>query len=268
MKILRILNNNKYLIIGTIFIILWSIAPIIWTFIVSVKNYITLLFGSKSESLMINSVAIGFRKAYLNTIIVGISSVALCTTLSTIAGYVFSRFKFFGKKFLFLMIIITLSIPFIVILIPLLRIMSFLNLVDTYIGLILVNSASMLPVTVWFATSYFLNIPHDLDDAASIDGCSPMKTFFNIMIPLAKPVIGANMIIIFIFSWCSFLIPLILASNKAKMITIVLTELKGRYVLERGLISSAGILAIIPVIILVIFFNKFIVGGLAKGAIQ
>jgi len=288
MKILRILNNNKYLIIGTIFIILWSLAPIIWTIVVSIspkenlflkppifninemsfKNYITLLFGSESESLMINLAAMGFRKAYLNTIIVSISSVALCTSLSTIAGYVFSRFKFFGKKFLFLMIIITLSIPFIVVIIPIIKMMSFLNLTDTYIGLTLVNSASMLPVTIWFATSYFLSIPHDLDDAASIDGCSPIKTFFNIMIPLAKPVIGANMIITFIFSWCSFLIPLILASKDAKMLTVVLTELRGRYTLERGLISSAGILSIIPVIIIVLFFSKFIIGGLAKGAIK
>jgi multiple sugar transport system permease protein len=126
----------------------------------------------------------------------------------------------------------------------------------------------MLPLTVWFATSYFHAIPHDLDDAAAIDGCSPIKTFFNIMIPLAKPVIGANMIIIFIFSWCSFIIPLVLSSKEAKMITLVIAELKGRYTFERGLISSAGILAIIPIIIIVLFFNKFIIGGLAKGAIK
>ena len=288
MKILRILINNKYLIIGAIFIVLWSIAPIIWTIIVSIsptqnlfskppifninemnlKNYITLLFGGESESTVINLAAIGFRKAYLNTIIISTLTVALGTSLSTIAGYVFSRFKFFGKKFLFLMTILSLSIPYIVIIIPLIRIMSFANLTDTHIGLVLVNTASVLPLTVWFATSYFLTIPHDLDDASAIDGCSPIKTFFKIMIPLAKPVIVANMIIIFISSWCSFIIPLVLSSREAKMITLVIAELKGKYTFERGLISSAGILAIIPIIIIVLFFSKFIIGGLAKGAIK
>jgi multiple sugar transport system permease protein len=161
-----------------------------------------------------------------------------------------------------------MPIPIVVIAIPLIKIMTSLNLVDTHLGLALLNVSFMAPLTTWMAASYIQTIPTDLEDAAYIDGCSRAQAFFKVILPLAKPAIGAVAIIAFLSAWNQFFLALIFAPANAKQLTVVVAEFVGKHIIKKSLMAAAGTLAMLPPIVLVLFFNKFIIGGLTKGAVK
>jgi multiple sugar transport system permease protein len=126
----------------------------------------------------------------------------------------------------------------------------------------------MAPLTTWMSASYIQTIPTDLEDAAYIDGCSRSQAFFKVILPLAKPAIGAVAIIAFLSAWNQFFLALIFAPANAKQLTVVVAEFVGKHIIKKSLMAAAGTLAMLPPIVLVLFFNKFIIGGLTKGAVK
>jgi len=288
MNILKFLRKNIILIIFIIIFVVWSLGPIVWTLIASVTPEVNLLekppkivfsdFNFSTYEKLLTETSAGsqagvregkdFRKGMLNSIIVAIMTTVLCTIVSVISGYTISRYKFHGKRFLFLFIILTMPIPLVVIAIPLIRIVATLKLMDSHLGLSLIYTSFTLPLGMWLSASYIQTIPKELEEAAYIDGCNRFQAFFKIIVPLSKPIIGAVAIISFLDSWCQFFVPLVFAPSNAKQVTIVITEFVGKLFVDKDLISAAGIIALVPPAILILVFNKFIVGGLSKGALK
>ena len=298
-KISKFFKVYLVLTILIILIVLWSLGPIAWSFIISItpeKNLISKppvinikSFKFSNYRLLITGTLAAdeyetgkydltggkakreiqdFRDALKNSIIVALVSTALTVSVSIVAGYAFTRFRYFGKRFLFLAIILTMPIPIVVLAIPLIRIMAGFNLIDTYLGLSLLYTSFVMPLTIWMASSYFQTIPRDLEDASFIDGCSRTSSFFRILIPLAKPVIGSIAIIAFLNSWGQFFLPLIFAPSNSKQLSVVLANFIGKYIIQKSQMAAGGIIAIIPPIILVLFFSRFIISGLTKGAVK
>ncbi len=297
-KFLIFLRKNILLIIFVILIVIWSLGPITWTFIMSVmpeknliqkppilnikditfNNYKLLLperFNIRAEAGKYDVTGTkakreiqDFKDALRNSIIVSIISTVLNVIIATVAGYAFTRFKFYGKRFLFLIIILTMPIPVVVFAIPLIKIMATLHLTDTYIGLAILYTSFAMPLTIWMSASYFQTIPKDLEDASYIDGCSRTQSFFKVLIPLAKPVIASVAIISFLTGWSQFFLPLIFATSKTKQLSVVIASFIGKYIIQKGLMSAGGIIAMIAPIILVLFFSRFIISGLTKGAVK
>lgn len=288
MTSLKFLRKNILFIILMIIFIIWSLGPIVWTLIVSITPEINLLekppkiaisdFNLSSYKKLLTETSAGgsagvregkdFRKGLINSVIVAAMTTILCTIVSFISGYAISRYKFYGKRFLFLLIILTMPIPLVVFAIPLIRIVATLKLIDSHLGLSIIYTSFALPLCIWLSASYIQTLPTEIEDAAYIDGCNRFQTFFRVIIPLSKPIIAAVAIIAFLDSWGQFFVPMIFAPSNAKQVTVVLTEFQGKLFVDKDLISAGGIIALIPPIIIILLFNKFIVGGLSKGAVK
>jgi len=165
-------------------------------------------------------------------------------------------------------IILTMPVPIVVIAIPLIRLMSTLQLMDSYLGLSLLYLSFGVPLTTWVSASYIRTIPREIEEAAYVDGASRFRVFVSIILPLCLPVMGAVAIISFLSAWNQFFLPLIFAPAHAKQLTVVVTEFIGKDFIDRDLLAAAGMIAIIPPALLVIFLNKYIVGGLVQGAVK
>lgn len=286
MKISRRLRQNALVSFAIVVLIIWSLGPIVWNVLMSVSseanllqkpprlsinelqlsNYATLLTRSVTDSSVGIREGIAFRQAFINSLVVCIMSTIASTVISILAGYAFARLHIRGKSFLFLIIILTMPIPVVVIAIPLIKIMTNLRLMDTYLGLTILYTSFILSLTVWMSTSYIRTIPNEIEDAAYIDGCSRWQAFLRVIIPLSLPVIGAVAIISFLNAWSQFFLPLIFAPGDAKQLTVVISEFVSKTAIKKGLMAAAGVLAMIPPVIIVIFLNRFIISGLTTGA--
>lgn len=286
MKISRRLRQNALVSFAIVVLIIWSLGPIVWNIFMSVSsevnllqkpprlsinelqlsNYATLLTRSVTDSSVGIREGIAFRQAFKNSIVVCIMSTIVSTVISILAGYAFARLHIRGKSFLFLIIILTMPIPVVVIAIPLIKIMTNLRLMDTYLGLTILYTSFILSLTIWMATSYIRTIPSEIEDAAYIDGCSRWQAFLRVIVPLSLPVIGAIAIISFLNAWSQFFLPLIFAPGDAKQLTVVISEFVSKTAIKKGLMAAAGVLAMVPPAIIVIFLNRFIISGLTTGA--
>jgi multiple sugar transport system permease protein len=163
----------------------------------------------------------------------------------------------------------TYMLPPIAIVVPLYLILVQLHLLDTRIGLVVVYCSFVTPFALWIMSGYFRSIPRELEDAARVDGCSRMGALFRVVLPLAWPGILATALFGFLLAWDEFLYALIFtSSNHAKTIPVAITEFTGRFTVDFGMIATGGVLAAIPPLLIAFVFQRYIVGGLAAGAIK
>jgi multiple sugar transport system permease protein len=144
-----------------------------------------------------------------------------------------------------------------------------LHLLNTRIGLIIVYCTFATPFVLWIMGNYFQTIPRELEDAARIDGCTRIGALFRVILPLARPGLLSTMLFAFLIAWDEFLYALIFTSTTAaKTIPVAIAEFTGRYTTDFGLQATGGILAAIPPVLIAVVFQRYIVGGLASGAVK
>lgn len=266
-----------------IFVVFWSLTPIYWTLRTSLlphnevmniplkyfpdpvtfDNY-KKLFGLGEEGTAMWK---QFRAAMINSFISSGVTTIVVIIISIMAGYAFSRYEFKGKKFIFGIIVATLALPVYSVIIPLYRIVINLDLLDKQLGMVLIYTAAFVPLTVWMMKSVFDTIPLELEEAAMIDGASSVRVLLTIL-PLAVPGIIAVAIIIFLNSWSQFLLPLLFTNTKAKPLTVLITQFVSKTSIDYGMMTAAGIITIVPPVVIVIFLNKYLVSGLMSGAVK
>lgn len=160
-------------------------------------------------------------------------------------------------------------LPQIALLIPLYLILSSLGMLDTRIGLILVDCSLVIPFTLWILSNYFMTVPAELEDAARVDGTTRMGALFRIILPSAKPGIFAAVMFAFLLAWDEFMYALIFtASDNSKTIPVAISEFAGRYTTDFGLVAAGGLVAALPPLIIALIFQKQIVSGLAAGSVK
>lgn len=189
----------------------------------------------------------------------------------TIPGaFAFSRFKFNGKKYLMVGILLFQMISPLVVVIPIYTYFSKLGLLDTHLGVIMVCIATQVPFTAWLLKGFFDSIPRDLDDAAAIDGCGRIQILTKIILPIASPGIAAAIIFNSINSWSEFIIPLILLHrNELQPISVGILNLQGTYAqVSTHLIAAGSIYAMLPAVALFVILQRFIVQILIEGAVK
>jgi len=210
-----------------------------------------------------------FATYFFNSFIIAAGTTVLTTIFSVPAAYATSRFRFMGKKFLLYMFLVIQMFSPIVVVISLFKIISRLHLLDTYLGLILVNTVFTLAFTTWMLNGYFKTIPVDIEEAALIDGCSRLQTIRKIMIPIAAPGLVTTMIYSFIAAWNEFMFALTLVQSSKRMpLTLGLYNFVGRYTTQYEYLTSTAFLAIIPIIALFLLIEKELVAGIAGGAVK
>ncbi|WP_443078569.1 carbohydrate ABC transporter permease [Streptomyces sp. NBC_01497] len=208
---------------------------------------------------------------FLNTVIVVACSLFGTLLLGSMAAYVLARFDFPGNRFIYFLFIGGMSFPVILALVPLFYVMQNLTLLNTMQGLILVYIAYSLPFTVFFLTSFFKTLPTSVAEAAIIDGASHTRTFFQVMLPMAKPGLISVGIFNFLGQWNQYLLPTVLNTNPDhKVLSQGLVELatsqgyKGDY---SGLFAGL-VMAMLPVLAAYIVFQRQVVAGLTAGALK
>ncbi|MFM7500099.1 MAG: carbohydrate ABC transporter permease, partial [Actinomycetota bacterium] len=193
-----------------------------------------------------------------NTIIIALATMVIGLIASIPAGYFVARHNFRGRTLFLLVVLITQMFSPTTLLIGIYREMSVLNLINTYTGLILVNAAFNLAFAVWILSSFFRSIPKEIEEAAQIDGCSRFQAFRIVALPLALPGIVTTAIFIFIAAWNEFVVAYTLASQPAKQpFSVGLSLLTGYYEVKWNYLFAGSLIAIIPVVVLFIFIEKY-----------
>src|SRR5712692_5498675 len=246
---------------------LWSLGPIYWIVVSSISTRIELYtvpykhWIPQSPTLLYSGVR--------NSILVALLAAALLSLLASLAGYAFARLNFRGRSFLFFMMLLLVPLPIWVSLIALFQLMSVVGLIDTKLGLVLLFVAYGAPLYVWLMQTYIRATPRDIEEAALIDGASRFRALRTIILPVAFPGLVSVFLVAFLTVWNAFLIPLIFTnSESAQPLTVVLSLFIGQYEVAWEAMSAAAVVTMIPPIVMALFFQRYIVRGLALGAVQ
>jgi multiple sugar transport system permease protein len=228
----------------------------------TIEHYGEVLFSSSRTARI--------GRAFFNSIVVSLGSVALVVLTSAMAAYPLARIRFRGRNLVFGLIVGSLMIPNAVILVPQYVLVQRLGWLSTYQGLIVPEAAMTFAFGVFLLRQFFLTIPSELEDAARIDGADPWQIFTRIVLPLSQPVLGALAIFAFRSAWNDFLWPLI-AVNKPDMfpLPVALALLRGAYAAESyGPIMAGAVLSALPLLIVFLVANRRIVEGVRVSALK
>ncbi|MFA7073867.1 MAG: carbohydrate ABC transporter permease [Endomicrobiaceae bacterium] len=210
-----------------------------------------------------------FGMYFLNSVIytvVGVSAIVLITSM---AAYGFARLEFWGKNFLFYLLISTLLIPIPGVFVPLYLLLKKLALLDTRTGLLLCYISGALAFGLFLLRSFFEDLPKEIEEAALIDGCSRFGIYWRIALPLAKPAIATLVILQCLAIWNEFLLALVVLQDKAKMpIQRGLMVFQGTFITDYPLLMAGLTIATIPIVIIYLLMQKHIVKGIAAGALK
>jgi ABC-type glycerol-3-phosphate transport system permease component len=210
-----------------------------------------------------------FGDYFLNSVIITVPSVIGVVVLSALAGYGIARFRFRGRMAIFYLILLGLTVPFQSVMIPLYYQLLAMGLLGTYLAVILPSIAFGLPFGVFLMQSFFEDLPNELHEAGRADGCSELRIFWSIMLPLAKPALSTLVVFQFMRTWNEFLMPLLyLQKEDLRPIPLGLMFFQGAYSRDIGLIAAGVSLATIPVIIVYLLFQRQFVRGLTAGAVK
>ena len=248
----KALNGVVYFLL--ILVLMITIIPIGWVLSTSVKTT-TEVFANPPRwipnVLTIENYKTVFLdsaipRAFLNSVIVGLLTSLIALLLGGSSGYAFARFQFRGSKFL-----------------------SLFMLIDTKIGLAIAHLVISLPLVTWMAKGYFKGIPKEIEEAATVDGCSTMQTLTKIVLPLLKPALVATGIYAFISSWNEYALANVLTrSEQSRTVPIALNEFSSFFKVDWGSTMAAAMIITVPVIIAFMFVQKQFVEGLAAGAVK
>ena len=222
-----------------------------------IQNYLDLLTKSN------------YGRYFLNSGLVVVMSLALVVALSSPAAFIFAKYAFRFRQFLYLFFIAGLIIPIRLGTISLLKMFVALHLHDTLVSLVIVNVALGIPLGIFILTDFIKMIPTDLFHSARIDGCTEPNIFLKVVLPLLKPAIAALVIVNFIPIWNDFWFPLVLIkSDSMKTIPLATAMLFGQYQTNFGLVFAALSMASIPIVLFYLIFSRFFTKGLMQGAVK
>ena len=210
-----------------------------------------------------------FSQYFVNTIHITFFTVVIVLIVTMMMGYALGRFRFPGKRAVMGVIAASMFIPMGFNLIPVFRLIKNMGLMNSRWGVILAQAGSLNLVFVMMFASSFAQIPRELHEAALIDGCGFLRIFLQIMVPLSKPIIGSVVIMQTIWSWSEFLLPLVLTLNSASLRTLAvgLYSLKGEIMLDWTGLAAGAAIALLPIIVVFVFLQKYFVDGIS-GAVK
>jgi multiple sugar transport system permease protein len=230
--------------------------PPVWNFAPTLKNYKEVLSSTD------------FNKYFMNSVVTALSTTAIALFLGTLAAYGFSRFRFRGHFWLKMSSLIPQMLPPIAIIVPLYVLFSRLNWIDTRQSLVISYLSFTIPLCTWMMIGFFDDVPIELEEAAMIDGCSRFGALSRISLPLVVPGMAATAILAFLYCWNEFLYAVILTGRNARTLPVIITSFMTNKSVLWGRIAASGTLVLIPVLIIALLAQRYLVRGLAKGAVK
>ncbi len=210
-----------------------------------------------------------FAVYFRNSVLVSFVSIGLLVLVSSMGAYVLARYEFPAKRAIYLYILAGLVLPARLAIIPIFLLMRRIGLLDSLLGLCIVNTASGLSFSIFLLTNFFKTIPVDLEDSARIDGAGSFRIYWQINLPLLRPALATVAIFNFINVWNDFFFPLIFISTKTrKTIPLGIQSFFGEFAVQWDLLFAGLNIAIVPVIVLFLVLSKQFISGLTEGAIK
>lgn len=259
--------------------LLWTVAPVLWIATMSVQPEIN--YVSVPPRLSVADVSLrwygemlaqpDFVASLRTSAVVSFVTMVCCLVFGALAAYPLSRLKVPHKNAFLVFSVVSRMIPAIILIIPMFLLMRSLKLLDTYGGLIIVYTAFLLPYVIWMLKNFFDQIPYALEAAARMDGCSRLGALFRVIIPVSAPGVVATAIFAFIGAWNEFLFALTFtSSNATRTVPVAIALLSGgsQYETPWGLIMAASVIVTVPLVILVLIFQRKIVSGLTAGGVK
>lgn len=265
--------------------LLFVLFPFVWMISLSLRKtqsvYKNLFFQSLEEVTFENylylfqgqfpyrNIQIFFMNALRNSVVVTLIALVGILVVSILASYAFSQIKFFGQNIIFYFLLAGMMIPVQVLMLPLFRVVRLVGIQNSLFSVILPYIAVGIPLSTFLFTGFFRNIPKPLLEAAHLEGASHMQVLLKIILPLSRPVIGANVIFQFMLTWNEFPLALVLL-QKSNLYTlpIEVTKVQGQYMTPWNIVSTAVMAAIVPIIAVYLIFQRQFVSGIVAGAIK
>lgn len=282
---MRIGRRSMYFAKGLLFflvvgiIVFFSLAPFIWQVITSIKpseeifTRPVIYIPSRLDFSAYLKIFIQrpFGRQIINSIGIACISTLICVFVGSLAAYAIARFNLLGGEGVLLAVLIISFFPGIVLIVPLYEMVRSAHLTNNWLALILPYVTMNLPFTMWVITSFFRQVPRDLEDAAKVDGLSRLGTLFRIIMPLSAPALATTAILVFISCWNEFLLALtFMTRDSSHTVPVGIAMLSGAswYEIPWDQISAATVLTTLPLVVFVVIFQRRIVEGLTAGALK
>ncbi len=210
-----------------------------------------------------------FRTYFFNSVVVSLSTVVITVTLALFAAYAFTRAQIRLLAVAMTLVIVAQMFPASAIIIPIYKMMKSADLLNTYAALIIAYVTVTLPVAIWMLRGFMANLPVALEEAAAIDGAGPLRTFFEIIVPLCRPGIVATAVFVLIVTWQEFLFALSFTSTKEmRTLPVGVNDFIGQYGIRYGELMASSVLISLPVIVIFFLLQRQFVAGLTAGAVK
>jgi multiple sugar transport system permease protein len=270
-------QRHRLLLYSSVVVIcLFLLFPVYWLFVTALSDPTELRvlppnFWPRQFEWSIFSKVMTERPLALwlaNSTIAALASVTLSMAVSIFAGYGLSRYRFVGSRSMGLFILTAKMLPATLLVIPLFGIFRGFNLIGSMWSIILAHASLIVPFSTWMLKGYFDTVPRELEQAAQVDGCSPVGALFRIVLPVSLPGLAATALYGFVLSWSDYVYARTFLTNAQSNWTVILgiTTMKGEYISGWNEISAASLIAAIPVIIIYFFLERYLVGGLTAGS--
>ena len=272
-------RNNVLLCILSVGVLCILLFPVFWTFITSLKTeqeifqnpptFYPHVLNTKSYAAQVETGDFNMFRSFLNSFIISLGAMVIAVLLAVPASYAIARYKFKGRNGMLLCFLVTQMLPVSVLLTPMFIMFKNMHLYNTWGASILSDATIGIPFSILILKNYFASIPKDLEEAAWVDGCNKFKTFIQILVPIAKPGIIVCAIFSFLYAWgdLAYGMTFILDQEK-RPITAGIFNFMGQYGTRWSYLTAFAIVTIIPVSLIFIFMQKYIIAGMTSGAVK
>lgn len=274
----KLVLTDKWLIYSIIFIYIFiTLVPLMWIFSTSLKsNDVAVSLPPKilpSDPTIENYIFVitepRLLHSLINSLLVSLGSTGLSVLISALGGYAFARFKFRGKNILLSIVLGLFMIPVIINIIPLYLMLSQVGLLNSIFTLMITFQILIIPLNIFLLKNYFETIPQELEEAALVDGCSRFGILRRIIIPLSTPGLAIASVLAFRFSWNEFLLPIVLSNRPDSLVfQVALYQFISIYRIEWGYLTAGINIALIPIVVLMLLFQKQLIQGLTAGSLK
>jgi multiple sugar transport system permease protein len=257
-------------------IALYCLVPFVWFVLTSLKSAREL---TAIPPILLPSFHLDFYRSALqnyglvqyivNSVIVAVSATLVTITVGSLAAYAIARLRLKWTDFYLLLLLAISMFPQIAVAGPVWSILDRLQWLNTYQGLITAYVALSLPLAIWILTTFFRDVPGEIEEAALIDGCNRFQALYKVVLPLAAPGIFTAALLVFIYAWNEFFFALIIMTDpRVQTLPVGIALFPGEYTMPWGEIAAASTIATVPLILLTLIFQRGIVRGLSAGAVK
>jgi ABC-type glycerol-3-phosphate transport system permease component len=254
----------------------YALLPVYLVLLAAVRNEADLFSGPLSMPWPLNFenfvrvwTKAGFGTYFVNSLINSSAVTALVLLTAPLAGFAFAKMRFAGREALFTVLLAGLVVPAPSVIVALYGNLQAFGLIDNRVGVILPQAALLMPFSVFMMRTVMQDVPDELLEASVMDGASPLRIYGSVALPVVRPGLMSLALIVFLFSWQEYLLPLVvIQTDSLKPLTVGAASLQGRYGVDYGGIAAAGLIAFAPLVILFLAMQRSFVRGLTAGAVK